>query len=171
LRSSVRLSLTQTGATLQHKLRAGEKLLFSLSYTENAPAVLPAIEQIEHRTTVCADWWKEWVAQMQYEGDFRDEVVRSALTLKLLTYVLSGAVVAAPTTSLPERIGGSLNWDYRYCWLRDASLTIRAMLELGYLDEAAQFLDWMLHATRLTQPQLRILYTVFGNSAPKEWES
>jgi GH15 family glucan-1,4-alpha-glucosidase len=171
LRGNVSLTHTENTAWLRHKLRAGEKLLFSLSYTENAPAILPDLDQIPHRISVCANWWKEWVAQMRYEGEFRDEVVRSALTLKLLIYVLSGAVVAAPTTSLPERIGGSLNWDYRYCWLRDASLTIRAMLELGYLDEAAQFLDWMLHATRLTQPKLRVLYTVFGNSAPREHES
>lgn len=171
LRSTTPLSVKDASASLQHRLRSGEMLLFSLSYTENAPAILPDVDQIRHRIATCADWWKEWVAQMRYEGEFREEVVRSALTLKLLTYVLSGAVIAAPTTSLPERVGGSLNWDYRYCWLRDASLTIRAMLELGYLDEAAQFLDWMLHATRLTQPQLRILYTVFGNSAPKECES
>jgi GH15 family glucan-1,4-alpha-glucosidase len=171
LRGNVPLTHTKNTAWLRHKLRAGEKLLFSLSYTENAPAILPDLDQIQHRISVCANWWKEWVAQMRYEGEFRDEVVRSALTLKLLIYVLSGAVVAAPTTSLPERIGGSLNWDYRYCWLRDASLTIRAMLELSYLDEAAQFLDWMLHATRLTQPKLRVLYTVFGNSAPREHES
>ena len=72
---------------------------------------------------------------------------------------------------MPERIGGGLNWDYRFCWLRDASLTIRALLELGYWDEATHFLDWMLHATRLTQPELRILYTVFGNNAPAERES
>ena len=171
LRGSESLMVKDVSASLRHGLRSGEALLFSLSYTENAPAILPDLDQIRHRMSVCADWWREWVADMRYEGEFRDEVVRSALTLKLLTFVLSGAVIAAPTTSLPEQIGGSLNWDYRYCWLRDASLTIRAMLELGYLDEAAQFLDWMLHATRLTQPQLRILYTVFGNSAPKEWES
>jgi GH15 family glucan-1,4-alpha-glucosidase len=171
LRGSESLAVKDDSATLRRRLRSGEALLYSLSYTENAPAVLPVMDQIRHRMSVCADWWRKWVADMQYEGEFRDEVVRSALTLKLLTYVLSGAVVAAPTTSLPERIGGALNWDYRYCWLRDASLTIRAMLELGYLDEAAQFLDWLLHATRLTQPQLRILYTVFGNPAPQEWES
>jgi GH15 family glucan-1,4-alpha-glucosidase len=171
LRGSESLAVKDDSAILQHRLKSGEALLFSLSYTENAPAVLPDINQIRHRMSVCADWWRKWVADMRYEGEFRDEVVRSALTLKLLTFVVSGAVVAAPTTSLPERIGGSLNWDYRYCWLRDASLTIRAMLELGYLDEAAQFLDWLLHATRLTQPQLRILYTVFGNPAPEEWES
>lgn len=171
LRGSESLAVNDHAAILRRRLKSGESLLYSLSYTENAPAILPDLDQIRHRMSVCADWWREWVADMRYEGEFRAEVVRSALTLKLLTFVLSGAVVAAPTTSLPERIGGSLNWDYRYCWLRDASLTIRAMLELGYLDEAAQFLDWMLHATRLTQPQLRILYTVFGNPAPKEWES
>jgi len=168
LRSSLPLTVRRSSATLRHTMRAGETLLFSLSYTENAPAVLPDLEQIPHRISLCADWWNKWVSQMRYEGEFRDHVVRSALTLKLLTFVLSGAVVAAPTTSLPERIGGSMNWDYRYCWLRDASLTIRNMLELGYLEEATQFLDWMLHATRLTQPELRILYTVFGNPAPRE---
>jgi len=171
LRSSLPLMTSGGSAALRHKLRAGESLLFSLSYTENAPAVLPDLNQLPARISVCANWWKNWAAQLRYQGEFRDEVLRSALTLKLLTFVLSGAVVSAPTTSLPERMGGSLNWDYRYCWLRDASLTIRNMLELGYLDEAAQFLDWMLHATRLTQPELRILYTVFGNPPPRERQS
>ena len=171
LRSSLPLQIDGNSATSRHKMKAGEELFFSLSYTENAPAVLPDLDHVPHRISVCANWWKKWVAQMRYEGEFRDEVVRSALTLKLLTFVLSGAVVAAPTTSLPERIGDSLNWDYRYCWLRDASLTIRNMLELGHLDEATQFLDWMLHATRLTQPELRVLYTVFGNPVPRERES
>ncbi len=171
LRSTLPLSISGPSASLYHRMRAGETLIFSLSYSENAPAVLPDLAQIPRRIAVCADWWKNWAAQARYDGEFRDEVIRSALTLKLLTFTPSGAKVAAPTTSLPERTGGSLNWDYRYCWLRDASLTIRAMLELGYPQEAIQFLDWMLHATRLTQPELRILYTVFGNPVPRERES
>jgi GH15 family glucan-1,4-alpha-glucosidase len=171
LRSSIPLKIHSTFARARASLRAGDDLRFSLSYSENAPAVLPQFDALPHRIEQCVQWWQNWAAQAQYDGDFRDEVIRSALTLKLLCFSLSGAIVAAPTTSLPERIGGDLNWDYRYCWLRDASLTIRALLELGYWGEATQFLDWMLHATRLTQPELRILYTVFGNPAPKERES
>ena len=171
LRSTLPLTVKESSASLRHRMRTGESLVFSLSYTENAPAVLPDLAQIPHRISICADWWKNWAAQAQYDGEFRDEVIRSALTLKLLTFALSGAVVASPTTSLPERIGGVLNWDYRYCWLRDASLTTRALLELGYFEEAMQCLDWMLHATRLTQPELKVLYTVFGNPAPRERES
>jgi GH15 family glucan-1,4-alpha-glucosidase len=171
LRSSVPLTLAGNKATLRKSMKSGDCLLFSFSYSENAPAVLPPMEQIPHRIGLCVDWWRKWVADARYEGEFRSEVIRSVLALKLLCFAVSGAIVAAPTTSLPERIGGDLNWDYRFCWLRDASLTTRALLELGYWEEATQFLDWMLHATRLTQPELRILYTVFGNPAPKERES
>src|SRR5258706_228527 len=80
----------------------------------------------------------------------------------------SGAIVAAPTTSLPERVGGDLNWDYRYTWLRDASMTVRAMFGLGFETEAEAFVGWLLHATRLTRPRLRILYDVYGNNPYKE---
>ncbi len=171
LRSGIPLQVVEGSAFARMRLRAGQTLLFSFSYTRESPAVLPALEQIPQRIDACVEWWRRWAGQAQYDGDFRDEVLRSALTLKLLSFTPSGAIIAAPTTSLPERIGGGLNWDYRYCWLRDASLTVRALLDLGYWEEATHFLDWMLHATHLTQPELRVLYTVFGNLAPKERES
>jgi GH15 family glucan-1,4-alpha-glucosidase len=171
LRSSIPLQVKDSSVWAKATLCAGETLVFSFSYTENAPAVLPALGQIAQRIDTCTKWWQIWTARGQYEGDFRDEVMRSALALKLMIFAPSGAIIAAPTTSLPERIGGHLNWDYRYCWLRDASLTIRALIELGFWLEATTFLDWMLHATRLTQPELRILYTVYGNRPPKERES
>ena len=171
LRSSIPLHIDGASAFARIPLKAGDSILFSLSYSRESPAVLPALEQIPRRIDACVEWWQGWARSARYDGDFRDEVIRSALTLKLLTFAPSGAIIAAPTTSLPERIGGSLNWDYRYCWLRDASLTIRALLELGYWEEATAFLDWTLHATRLTQPELRILYTVYGNPPPKERES
>ena len=146
-----------------------DKIFFSLSYSEEAPAVLPPLGlSMEGRIAESVQWWHRWAERANYEGPYREHVVRSALALKLLTYAPSGAVIAAPTTSLPERMGGSLNWDYRYCWLRDASLTIRAMLALGYMEEADDFMDWMLHATHLTQPELRILYDVYGEVAGRE---
>ena len=171
LHSSLPLQIRDSALWAKATVSAGETLAFSFSYTENAPAVLPPLEQVPRRIDTCTKWWQSWTAQAQYDGDFRDEVMRSALALKLMIFAPSGAIIAAPTTSLPERIGGDLNWDYRYCWLRDASLTIRALIELGFWVEATTFLDWMLHATRLTQPELRILYTLYGNRPPNERES
>jgi GH15 family glucan-1,4-alpha-glucosidase len=169
LRSSVPLHINQGCATARFVLNRGERAHFSYSYAEVSPVVLPPLGNwTEQRIQETVGWWQEWASDCRYSGPLRGEIIRSALALKLLTYAPSGAVVAAATTSLPECLGGSLNWDYRFCWLRDASLTIRTMLGLGYTREADAFMEWLLTATRLTQPELRILYTVYGENAPKE---
>lgn len=169
LHSSIPLTIEEHGAQVQITVRRGQTLQFSFSYAEESPAVLPALGQrVEDAILRSVDWWEQWASRSNYQGPYRDAVTRSALVLKLLAYAPSGAIIAAPTTSLPERLGDQLNWDYRYCWLRDASLTFRALLGLGYKDEAEGFLTWLLHATRMTQPELRILYSVFGQIAPRE---
>ncbi len=171
LRSTVPLNVTGKGAQATVQLKRGDVLHFSFSYSEESPTVLPALgASAQASIQRSIDWWEQWASRANYQGPYRDAITRSALALKLLAYAPSGAIVAAATTSLPERIGDHLNWDYRYCWLRDASLTIRALLGLGYIDEAESFLTWLLHATRITQPELRILYTVFGQLAPRERE-
>jgi GH15 family glucan-1,4-alpha-glucosidase len=170
LRSDVRMDLRDDGsAEGRWRVRARERSYFSLTYDEQGPAVLPPLgeysEEAVRRTT---HWWREWLERCTYRGPYERQVKRSLLTLKLLSYAPSGAIVAAPTTSLPERVGGDLNWDYRFCWLRDASLTVRQLLDLGYADEANAFVSWLVHGTRLTQPRLSVLYDVFGELPKRE---
>jgi GH15 family glucan-1,4-alpha-glucosidase len=114
--------------------------------------------------------WQEWCAEIDGDLENRDVVVRSLITLRLLTHSPSGAPVASPTTSLPEDIGGVRNWDYRYAWARDASIGIGAFLALGKVDESRHFLAWLLHASRLDRPRLPALLTVYGGPAPAERE-
>jgi GH15 family glucan-1,4-alpha-glucosidase len=152
-------------------LRAGEALHFSLLWCDDGPAVLAPLGAFTRQAIGRSiAWWQGWAGACTYQGRFRDAVVRSALVLKLMTYSPSGAIVAAPTTSLPERPGGDLNWDYRFCWLRDASLTARALFGLGYRCEAEAFVTWLLHTTRLTRPELRVLYDVYGETVMRERE-
>ena len=103
--------------------------------------VRPGEATAEFAETV--DFWRRWLAQSTYRGRWREMVARSALTLKLLTYMPTGAIVAAPTTSLPEAIGGARNWDYRYTWIRDAAFTLYGFLRLGFTDEAGAFMGWL----------------------------
>lgn len=108
------------------------------------------------------DWWRQWSVRCRYEGPWRSAVVRSLITLKALTYGPSGGMVAAATTSLPEQFGGARNWDYRYCWLRDASFTFEAMLRAGHVDEAEAWRGWLLRAAAGDPAQLQIMYGLTG---------
>ena len=146
------------------ELVAGQRVDLLISFSPEAPAELPTLASVDLLQQLTEQFWSDWAGQCAYEGPYREAVLRSALTLKLLTYAPSGAIVAAPTTSLPESIGGVRNWDYRYCWLRDAAFTVRALLGLGYRREAHAFAEWLLYTTQLTHPALQVLYTVYGEA-------
>jgi GH15 family glucan-1,4-alpha-glucosidase len=166
LRSEIPLATgLDPGARGRARLRAGETRTLSVTYDRWLPIVLaPLGGAAADRIARSREWWEDWMRGCRYEGSYADAVRRSAITLKLLTYAPSGAVVAAPTSSLPEDIGGIRNWDYRYCWLRDASLTLRAFDDLGFAMESEAFFSWLLHATRLTWPDLQVLYDVYGEA-------
>ncbi|MFI8422504.1 glycoside hydrolase family 15 protein [Streptomyces sp. NPDC085460] len=140
---------------------AGERVAFVLTWHpshERRPALIDPFEALEHSL---ADW-REWTARCTYRGPYRAAVIRSLITLKALTYAPTGGIVAAPTTSLPEELGGVRNWDYRSCWLRDSSLTLGALLAAGYADEAAAWRDWLLRAVAGDPADLQIMYGPAG---------
>lgn len=167
LNADIPLHSSDDGTELRARvrLRHGEQRFLSLSYVKSDIAVVaPLGADAEDRLRATERWWLAWAQRCNYDGPYRRHVIRSMITLKLLTYELSGAVVAAPTTSLPEAIGASRNWDYRYCWLRDASLALGAMMDLGYHTEGDAFFGWLLHTTRLSRPHLQVLYDVYGET-------
>jgi GH15 family glucan-1,4-alpha-glucosidase len=150
--------------------RAGGRALLVLAAAHQEPLVLPVRNEVEARLAATAAFWRQWVSARGYAGPWREAVVRSALALKLLTFAPSGAIAAAPTTSLPEQIGGSRNWDYRFSWVRDASYTVDALLELACPAEGESFFWWLMHAARLTHPRLSVLYCLDGRIDAKERE-
>ena len=139
----------------------GQRVPFTLTWHPShlgPPRALDAVDEVE----ATEKWWQDWSSRITYDGPWRDAVVRSLLTLKALTYAPTGGIVAAPTTSLPEQLGGVRNWDYRYCWLRDATLTLHALMTAGLTDEAAAWREWLLRAVAGQPAQVQVLYGVGG---------
>ena len=148
----------------------GQQIPFSLAWfpaNEEPPRPVDAVYAIEDTET----WWHDWVAQCTYEGDHKEAVVRSLITLKALTYQPTGGIVAAVTTSLPETLGGGRNWDYRFCWLRDATLTLESLMRGGFYEEAMAWRDWLLRAIAGDPSQLQIMYGAGGERRLDEWEA
>jgi GH15 family glucan-1,4-alpha-glucosidase len=149
---------------------AGSPSLLVLSAGHAEPLVLPGRDEAEARLDATVGFWRRWAGNRSYDGPWRDAVIRSALALKLLVYAPSGAIAAAATTSLPEVLGGERNWDYRYSWPRDAAFTLDAFLSLGCSPEADAYFSWLLHASQLTHPGLRVLYRLDGGARAPERE-
>lgn len=153
----------------EFEVNAGQRIFFSLSYSNQAPAIIPELNHTAwNRMADTITYWRDWISKCSYDGLYAQHVRRSALALKLLTHAPSGAMIAAPTTSLPENPGHERNWDYRYCWLRDASFTTRVLLKLGFEQEVHAYMNWILHATQLTRPELQVVYSVYGQTKLKE---
>ncbi|WP_213769473.1 glycoside hydrolase family 15 protein [Bradyrhizobium sp. dw_78] len=148
----------------------GETLPFVLTYGPSHREVPEPINPAQALQDT-EDFWIEWCSRCTYEGDSRDLVMRSLITLKALTYAPSGGIVAAPTTSLPEKLGGARNWDYRYCWLRDATFTLLALMNSGYTEEASCWHGWLLRAVAGAPANMQIMYGIMGQRRLLEWEA
>jgi GH15 family glucan-1,4-alpha-glucosidase len=150
------------------EISAGKSALLVLTGAYAEPLVLPARREVRVRLQRTIQFWKDWTKGRHYEGPWPDAVLRSALVLKSLIFAPSGASAAAPTTSLPEEIGGVRNWDYRYCWIRDSMFLIDALLRLGCHDEAHALFWWFMQATAITEPELQVLYRLDGGANARE---
>lgn len=150
----------QVGA--RFRVTPGERVVLGVVAAYRDPLYLCDIDSIEQRITVTAASWRQWSGQVRWDGEGRERILRSALALKTLIMARTGAVAAAATTSLPERVGGPKNWDYRFSWIRDASLTINALAVLGLHEEVHAAVGWLLHAIRDNGPGVRVFYTLDG---------
>jgi GH15 family glucan-1,4-alpha-glucosidase len=169
LRTPVELRGENFKTTAEFTVSAGQKIPFDLcwyaSYRDEP-------QPLDNEKTIAntESWWREWVARSAFAGQSKDAVIRSLITLKALTYAPTGAIVAAPTTSLPELIGGVRNWDYRFCWVRDATLSLRALVVAGYLDEARAWREWLIRAVAGKPSELNIVYGLRGERRLTELE-
>jgi GH15 family glucan-1,4-alpha-glucosidase len=150
-------------------ITAGQKIPVVMTYS---PSHLPVPTPVDPWEALARTerYWTEWATKCRHVGPARDVVVRSLITLKALTFAPTGGIVAAPTTSLPEQIGGVRNWDYRFCWLRDATLTLLALMNAGYYEEAQAWRDWLMRAAAGSPEQTQIMYGIAGERRLTEWE-
>ncbi|HEY8581247.1 MAG TPA: glycoside hydrolase family 15 protein [Beijerinckiaceae bacterium] len=168
LRTTARLEPHGPAHTAEFAVRAGEEVAFELAW---GPSHLPPPPSVEPARALreTEEFWRAWSSRCADAGPYTDVVRRSLITLKALTYAPTGGIVAAPTTSLPEQPGGERNWDYRYCWLRDATFTLIALMDAGYYDEAAAWRDWLYRAVAGDPSQLQIMYGIAGERRLTEW--
>ena len=169
LRTPVELEGRDLKTHAEFTVRQGERIPFVLTWYQSNLRT-PAPVDAEEALAETLDFWTDWASACKMDGRWRDAVVRSLLTLKALTYAPTGGIVAAATTSLPEALGGVRNWDYRFCWLRDATLTLLAFLRAGYLDEARAWREWLLRAIAGSPTDIQVLYGVAGERRLVELE-
>ncbi|MFC6645228.1 glycoside hydrolase family 15 protein [Granulicella cerasi] len=150
-------------------VKEGDKVCFSMTYAPSHEEVPPAIN-IEQALDDTRAFWGEWIKPLAYQGQYREMVERSMITLKSLTYKPTGGMVAAVTTSLPECIGTGRNWDYRYCWLRDTAFTLMTLLNAGFTEEAICWREWLLRAVAGSPDQLQVLYSIYAERDLQERE-
>lgn len=170
LRSPIRLKGENMSSVAEFDVHAGETVPFVLSYgASHRPPPKPLDPGKALQAT--EKFWTDWSAKSRNTGPYAEAVKRSSITLKALTYGPTGGIVAAPTTSLPEHIGGVRNWDYRYCWLRDATLSLLALMNEGYFEEARAWRDWLMRAAAGSPAQVQIMYGLAGERRLVEWEA
>ncbi|MBR0797412.1 glycoside hydrolase family 15 protein [Bradyrhizobium jicamae] len=170
LRSEIPLSSHGTRSFASFSVTAGERVRFVLTYQASWLAAAPSAQDADALLQSTEQFWHYWSSRYHGAGSLREAASRSLITLKALTFRPTGGVVAAITTSLPEQIGGARNWDYRYCWIRDATLTLLALMASGYYDEAEAWRDWLIRAVAGSPTQLQIMYGVSGERRLTEWE-
>ena len=168
LRSQVRMHGENFKTMGEVTVEEGQEVAFSLTYSPSHER-LPEVCDVPKCLHATEEFWSDWARRNKIDGPWHADVTRSLITLKALTFEPTGGMVAAPTTSLPEEIGGERNWDYRFCWLRDATLTLLALMNAGYYDEAHMWRDWLLRAVAGSPQQLQIMYGVRGERRLTEW--
>lgn len=170
LRTPVALRGEEFKTVATFTVTPGTVVPFVLSYGPSHLPEPPALDAMQALDS-CESFWRDWSARATAPPLYRDVVMRSLITLKGLTYAPSGGIVAAPTASLPERIGGARNWDYRYCWIRDSTFTLLALMDAGFFDEAAAWRDWLLRATAGAPASMQIMYGLMGERRLTEWQA